>query len=68
MMHGEGGPGWGMTPEERLHMKMWEELSDEQKQTLMKRMIDGKIMMKEGMIKHLQWKIETMKMLKTMLK
>jgi hypothetical protein len=33
----------------------------------MKRMIDGKIMMKEGMIKHFQFKIETMKMVKKML-
>jgi hypothetical protein len=33
----------------------------------MKRMIDSKIMMKEGMIKHIQFKIETMKIIKTML-
>ena len=32
-----------------------------------KRMIDSKIMMKEGMIKHIQFKIETMKMTKAML-
>jgi hypothetical protein len=30
-------------------------------------MIDAKIMMKEGMIKHFQFKIETMRMIKNML-
>jgi hypothetical protein len=57
----------GMNPHEMLMMKMWESLSDDQKRTLMKRMIDSKIMMKEGMMKHIQFKIETMKMIKTML-
>ena len=52
---------------EMLMMEMWNTLTDDQKKTLMKRMIDGKIMMKEGMIKHFQFKIETMKMIKTML-
>jgi hypothetical protein len=33
----------------------------------MKRMLDTKIMMKEGMIKHFQFKVETFKMLKKML-
>ncbi|HUH79073.1 MAG TPA: hypothetical protein VLY83_04170 [Methanoregula sp.] len=47
--------------------KMFELLGDDQKKILMKRMIDGKIMMKEGMIKHLEWKIETMKMVKKMI-
>jgi hypothetical protein len=35
--------------------------------TLMKRMIDAKIMMKEGMMRHFEFKIETMKMIKNML-
>jgi hypothetical protein len=35
-------------------------LTDDQKKTLMKRMLDAKIMMKEGMIKHFQFKIETL--------
>jgi hypothetical protein len=47
--------------------EMWDSLTDDQKKTLMKRMLDTKIMMKEGMIKHLQFKIETFKMVKKML-
>ena len=66
MMQHEGQMGM-MNPHEMLMMKMWEQLSDDQKRTLMKRMIDSKIMMKEGMIKHIQFKIETMKMIKAML-
>ncbi|HVP96078.1 hypothetical protein [Methanoregula sp.] len=57
----------GMTQHETPMIEMWEMLSDDQKKAMMKRMIDGKIMMKEGMIKHFQFKIETMKMLKKML-
>ena len=56
-----------MQQQEMLMTEMWDTLSDDQKKTLMKRMIDGKIQMKEGMIKHMQFKIETMKMVKTML-
>ena len=48
-------------------MEIWESLTDEQKKTLMKRMLDGKIMMKEGMIKHFQFKIETLELVKKML-
>jgi hypothetical protein len=65
MMHHEMPPG--MQQHDMLMMEMWEMLSDDQKKTLMKRMLDSKIMMKEGMIKHFQFKIETMKMIKTML-
>jgi len=56
-----------MQQHETLMTEMWEKLNDDQKKTMMKRMIDGKIMMKEGMIKHFQFKIETMKMMKKML-
>ena len=42
-------------------------MTDDQKKTIMKRMVESKIMMKEGMIKHIQFKIETMKMVKKML-
>jgi hypothetical protein len=56
-----------MQQHETPMIEMWEMLSDDQKKAMMKRMIDGKIMMKEGMIKHFQFKIETMKMLKKML-
>ena len=66
MMH-ESGMQHGMQQQEMMMEEIWEALSDDQKKTLMKRMIDAKIMMKEGMIKHLQFKIETMKLVKKML-
>jgi hypothetical protein len=66
MMH-EHGMNPGMQQQEMLMTEMWETLNDDQKKAIMKRMIDGKIMMKEGMIKHFQFKIETMKMIKKML-
>ncbi|MFZ1127852.1 hypothetical protein [Methanoregula sp.] len=63
----EYGTQPGMSMMEEKEKEMWEKLSDDQKKTLMKRMLDAKIMMKEGMIKHFQYKIETLKMVKTML-
>lgn len=60
------GPGM-MQQHEMLMEEMWDTLNEDQKKTLMKRMLDGKIMMKEGMIKHFQFKIETLKMVKKML-
>ena len=55
----------GMMQQQGMPMTdMWETLNDDQKKILMKRMLDGNIMMKEGMIKHFQFKIETMKMIK----
>jgi hypothetical protein len=66
-MH-EQGTGPGMTQQHEMIMAgMWDMMTDDQKKALMKRMIDGKIMMKEGMIKHFQFKIETMKMVRKML-
>ena len=65
-MHHEMQPGM-MQQKDMIVMEMWEALTDDQKKTLMKRMIDSKIQMKEGMIKHFQFKIETMKMVKKML-
>jgi hypothetical protein len=66
-MHEHGmNPGM-MQQQEMLMTEMWESLNDDQKKSLMKRMLDSKIMMKEGMIKHFQFKIETMKMVKKML-
>ena len=56
-----------MQQHEMIMAEMWDMMTDDQKKSLMKRMIDGKIMMKEGMIKHFQFKIETMKMVKKML-
>jgi hypothetical protein len=67
MMHEHGMQPGMMQQKDAVIMEMWENLTDDQKKTLMKRMIDAKIMMKEGMIKHFQFKIETMKMIKTML-
>jgi hypothetical protein len=68
MHEGVMHPGMGtMQQNEMFMMEMWNTLNDEQKKTLMKRMMDSKIMMKEGMIKHFQYKIETMKMIKKML-
>jgi hypothetical protein len=59
-------PGMMQQPE-MLMTELWDTLNDDQKKTLMKRMLDSKIMMKEGMNKHFQFKIETMKMVKKML-
>ena len=56
-----------MQQKEMLMEELWNTLNDDQKKTLMKRMIDAKVMMKEGMIKYIQFKIETMKMVKKML-
>ncbi|MDD1701273.1 MAG: hypothetical protein LUQ04_10860 [Methanoregula sp.] len=66
MMH-EHGMQPGMQQKDMVMMEMWETLTEDQKKTLMKRMLDSKIMMKEGMIKHFQFKIETMRMIKEML-
>ena len=66
-MHEHGmNPGM-MQQQEMLMTEIWESLNDDQKKSLMKRMLDSKILMKEGMIKHFQFKIETMKMVKKML-
>ena len=67
MMMQHEGPMGTTNPQEMQMMRMWEQLSDDQKTTLMKRMLDAKIMMKEGMIKQIQFKIETMKLIKGML-
>jgi len=45
-------------------MKMWEKLDEKTKKTVMARMLESKIMMKEAWIKQIQFKIETMKMIK----
>ena len=57
----------GMQQQEMLMTELWDTLSDDQKKELMKRKLDGIIMMKEGMIKHFQYKIETLRMVKKML-
>lgn len=65
MMHGQGmqNPQY----QELLIEKIWDDLTDDQKTQLIARMIDSKIMMKEGMIEHLKFKIETFRMVKDFL-
>ena len=45
-------------------MMLWEKLGDSEKKTLMLRKIDAKIMKKEQWIKDLEYKVETLKMIK----
>ena len=45
-------------------MKLWEKLGDSEKKTLMLRILDAKIMKKEQWIKDLQYKVETLEMVK----
>jgi hypothetical protein len=66
-MMDEHGMNPGMMQQLDIMNELWDSLTDDQKKTLMKRMLDSKVMMKEGMIKHIQFKIETMKMVKKML-
>jgi hypothetical protein len=58
MMHGHGPEGmmhWrGMLMHETL-----DKIPDDQKKILLKRMIDGKILLRENRIKQMQFKIET---------
>ncbi len=63
-------PMWGkeakeheMMGKERL-MMLWEKLGDSEKKTLMLRILDAKIMKKEQWIKDLEYKVETLKMIK----
>jgi hypothetical protein len=45
-------------------MMLWQKLGDAEKKTLMLRNLDAKIMKKEQWIKDLQYKVETLKMIK----
>ena len=45
-------------------MMLWEKLGDSEKKTLMLRILDAKIMKKEQWIEDLQYKVETLKMIK----
>ena len=45
-------------------MMLWEKLGDSEKKTLMLRILDAKIMKKEQWITDLQYKVETLKMIK----
>jgi hypothetical protein len=53
--------------QEVLMQEMWETLTDDQKKTLMKRMVDEKILLKQDHLKHFQFRIETMNMIREML-
>ena len=63
MIHGHGG----IQPTDMMLEKMWDELDDDQKRTLILRMIESKILMKENMIKYLKFKVETFNMVKDMI-
>ena len=45
-------------------MNLWEKLGDSEKRTLLLRILDAKIMKKELWIKDLQYKVETLEMVK----
>ena len=57
----------GMEQMDPMMTMIWEKLDDENKKKIMERMLDEKIMMKENLITHLEHKVETMKMVKTMI-
>ena len=63
----EHGMNPGITQHQEMVMELWDALNDDQKKILMKRILDTKIMMKEAMIRHFQFKIETFEMVKNML-
>jgi len=56
-----------MGAQDLLMQKIWDDLDDDQKRALIARMIDAKIMMKENMIKYMEFKIETFKKVKDMI-
>lgn len=61
--HGMGMEHHGMEGNPCMKM-MWEKADDETKKMLKLRMLDEKIMHKENCIKELQYKVETMKMIR----
>ncbi len=66
MMHGHG-PGGMMHWRGILMHEMLDKIPDEQKKILLKRVIDSKILLRENRIKQMQFRIETMKMVKKMI-
>jgi len=50
-----------------MMMMLFDKLSDSEKKALMLRKLEGKIMKKESMIKLLQYKVETLKTIKSMI-
>jgi hypothetical protein len=57
--------GMGMGHVDPVMMAIWHKADDATKKMWTMRMLDEKIMMKEFWIKHMQHKVETMKMLKS---
>nr|WP_320160602.1 hypothetical protein [uncultured Methanoregula sp.] len=49
---------------ELLVTKFWDEMTEDQKIGLIKRMIEGKILIKENMIELIEHEIDTIKMMK----
>jgi len=66
MGHMGGGP---MMQREGPILKelVWDTLTEEQKKKIILRMMDEKIKMKEAFIQHMQFKVETFKMVRQML-
>ncbi|HXY87341.1 MAG TPA: hypothetical protein VEG44_02775 [Candidatus Acidoferrales bacterium] len=50
-----------------MMMMLFDKLSDSEKKALMLRKLEGKIMKKESKIKLLQYKVETLKTIKSMI-
>ena len=64
-MWGKGeGKEYMMMGKEHEMMMLWEKLGDSEKKMLMLRILEAKIMKKEQWIKDLQYKVETLKMIK----
>ncbi|HXY87585.1 MAG TPA: hypothetical protein VEG44_04035 [Candidatus Acidoferrales bacterium] len=59
----EEGKEHMMMGEENM-MMLWEKLGDSEKKMLMLRILDARIMKKEQWIEDLQYKVETLKMIK----
>jgi len=59
----EEGKGHMMMGKEHM-MMLWEKLGDSEKKTLMLRILDAKITKKEQWITDLQYKVETLEMIK----
>ena len=50
-----------------MMMMLWDKLGDSEKKALILRKLEGKIMKKESKIKLLQYKVETLKTIKSMI-
>ncbi|HOW33746.1 MAG TPA: hypothetical protein PLN32_04715 [Methanoregulaceae archaeon] len=50
-----------------LMHEIMEKIPDDQKKVILKRIIDGKILLRENRIKQMQFKIETMKMIRKLI-